>query len=121
MPAAGRAPARRDGWLNIGLYGSQPDLADDAPRTDEGVGIEWRRDFLYPLTQFGESRRGFCDAIMAYWRLVTPRLARTVRDAGGELYAWTVDDPAAIAKLESMGVTGIITNDPRLFAAATAA
>ena len=41
-----------------------------------------------------ELRRGFCDAIMAFHRLVTPRLARTVRDAGGELYAWTVDDAA---------------------------
>ena len=62
-----------------------------------------------------ELRSGFCDAIMAYWRLVTPRLARTVRAAGGELYAWTVDDAATIARLERMGVTGVITNDPRLF------
>lgn len=66
-----------------------------------------------------ELRSGFCDAIMAYWRLVTPRLARTVREAGGELYAWTVDDAAAIAKLDAMGVTGVITNDPRLFPTAT--
>jgi glycerophosphoryl diester phosphodiesterase len=62
-----------------------------------------------------ELRSGFCDAIMAYWRLVTPRLARTVRDAGGELYAWTVDDARVIERLTAMGVTGVITNDPRLF------
>ena len=52
---------------------------------------------------------------MAFPRLVTPRLARTVREAGGELYAWTVDSAADIAHLEAMGVTGVITNDPRLF------
>jgi glycerophosphoryl diester phosphodiesterase len=38
-----------------------------------------------------------------------------VRRAGGELYVWTVDDAATIRRFEAMGVTGIITNDPRLF------
>jgi glycerophosphoryl diester phosphodiesterase len=57
-----------------------------------------------------------CDALMANWRLVTPALARAVRAAGGELYAWTVDEPARIRQLERLGVTGVITNDPRLFA-----
>ena len=71
----------------------------------------------FPRRAGVELRSGFCDAIMAYWRLITPRLARTVRAAGGELYAWTVDDAATIAELETMGVTGVITNDPRLFPA----
>lgn len=60
-------------------------------------------------------RRGRCDALMAHWRLVTPRLARAVRTAGGELYVWTVDDPVALRALGGLGVTGVITNDPRLF------
>jgi glycerophosphoryl diester phosphodiesterase len=60
-------------------------------------------------------RRGRCDALMAHWRLVTPRLVRAVRRAGGELYVWTVDDPAWLRRLERLGVTGVITNDPRLF------
>jgi glycerophosphoryl diester phosphodiesterase len=59
---------------------------------------------------------GRCDALMAHWALVTPRLVRTVRSTGGELYAWTVDEPARIGRLERLGVTGVITNDPRLFA-----
>jgi glycerophosphoryl diester phosphodiesterase len=58
---------------------------------------------------------GRFDAIMAHWRLVTPALVRAVADGGGELYAWTVDDAAQIARLSAMGVDGIITNDPRLF------
>jgi len=37
--------------------------------------------------------------------------------AGGEIYVWTVDDAAEIRRLADQGVTGIITNDPRLFAA----
>jgi glycerophosphoryl diester phosphodiesterase len=52
---------------------------------------------------------------MAHWRLVTPRLLRRVREAGGELYVWTVDEPSRIRALEALGVTGVITNDPRLF------
>jgi glycerophosphoryl diester phosphodiesterase len=58
---------------------------------------------------------GRCDAIMAHWRLVSPRLVETVTDAGGELYVWTVDDAKRIRRLEDLGVTGVITNDPRLF------
>jgi glycerophosphoryl diester phosphodiesterase len=58
---------------------------------------------------------GRFDAIMAHWRLVTPVLVRAVADGGGELYVWTVDDAAQIARLSAMGVDGIITNDPRLF------
>jgi len=63
-------------------------------------------------------KAGRFDAIMAHWRVVTPRLVRAVADGGGELYVWTVDDARLIAKLTAMGVDGIITNDPRLFAAA---
>jgi glycerophosphoryl diester phosphodiesterase len=59
--------------------------------------------------------RGEIDAITAHWRLVTPRLAEAVRRAGGELYVWTVDEAPRIASLELMGVTGVISNDPRLF------
>src|SRR5436190_1818695 len=61
---------------------------------------------------------GRVDAIMSHWALVTPRLARVIEQAGGELYVWTVDDPTRIAELGAIGVTGIITNDPRLFATA---
>jgi glycerophosphoryl diester phosphodiesterase len=60
-------------------------------------------------------QEGRVDAIMAHWRVVTGRLVRAVREAGGELYVWTVDDAARIAKLTALGVDGIITNDPRLF------
>jgi glycerophosphoryl diester phosphodiesterase len=60
-------------------------------------------------------RRGEITALMAHWRLVTPRLVRALRDAGGELYVWTVDDADKIARFEALGVSGVISNDPRLF------
>lgn len=57
------------------------------------------------------------DAIMAHWRLITHSLVEAVKEAGGDLYVWTVDDARMIERLTAMGVDGIITNDPRLFAA----
>jgi glycerophosphoryl diester phosphodiesterase len=73
---------------------------------------------LLPLAAGRALRVGECDAIMAHWRLVTPTLLRTVMRAGGELYVWTVDDAQRIAALEHLGVTGVISNDPRLFGSA---
>jgi glycerophosphoryl diester phosphodiesterase len=46
---------------------------------------------------------------------------RAVREAGGELYAWTVDDAETIRRLERLGVSAVITNDPRLFGPRAAA
>jgi glycerophosphoryl diester phosphodiesterase len=60
-------------------------------------------------------RAGEVDAVMSHFSLVTPHFVRTVRHAGGELYVWTVDDAQRIRRFERMGVTGVITNDPRLF------
>lgn len=60
-------------------------------------------------------RAGEVDAIMSHFSLVTPHFVRTVRRAGGELYVWTVDDAERIRRFERMGVTGVTTNDPRLF------
>jgi glycerophosphoryl diester phosphodiesterase len=59
---------------------------------------------------------GRFDAIMAHWRVVTRPLLRAVREGGGQLFVWTVDDARMIERLTTMGVDGIITNDPRLFA-----
>jgi glycerophosphoryl diester phosphodiesterase len=71
-----------------------------------------------PRAAVAHLRAGRCDAVMAHWRLVTPRLVRAVHRAGGELYVWTVDDGARMRALEALGVSGIISNDPRLFAPA---
>lgn len=70
---------------------------------------------LLPRRALAGLRAGRFDAIMAHWRVVTPALVRSVREGGGELYVWTVDDAQRIAKLTALGVDGIITNDPRLF------
>jgi glycerophosphoryl diester phosphodiesterase len=77
------------------------------------VMMAWRE--VLPFRAAGAIRSRDCDALMAHWRLITPRLVRRVRQAGGELYVWTVDEQPRIRSLQALGVTGVITNDPRLF------
>jgi glycerophosphoryl diester phosphodiesterase len=75
----------------------------------------WRR--TVPRAIATAMRAGEIDAVMSHFSLVTPYFVETVRAAGGELYVWTVDDAAQIRRFEAMGVTGVISNDPRLFTA----
>jgi glycerophosphoryl diester phosphodiesterase len=73
----------------------------------------WRR--LLPRRAARAIRAGEIDALMANFHLVTPALVRSVLGAGGEIYVWTVDHGERIERLQRLGVTGVITNDPRLF------
>jgi glycerophosphoryl diester phosphodiesterase len=75
---------------------------------------------VLPGRAAGAMHEGRIDALMCHWALVSARLVSAIDEAGGELYVWTVDDAERIAKLERLGVTGIITNDPRLFGGAAA-
>ena len=61
-------------------------------------------------------RAGRIDAVMAHWILASRRLVERMRAEGGEVYVWTVDDPKRIERVASLGVDGLITNDPRLLA-----
>jgi glycerophosphoryl diester phosphodiesterase len=55
-------------------------------------------------------------AVWAYHPVITRRLVAAARAAGVELYAWTVDDLPRMQALTKLGVDGICTNDPLLFA-----
>jgi len=105
-------PQIRLGW-------SVPRLRRDPLRNPLVAGpalvlMHYMRQAL-PSVAAGRIRRGEIEALMVHWRLATPRMARAIRDAGGELYVWTVDDATRIARFERMGVSGVISNDPRLF------
>ena len=79
------------------------------------LGVRYVRRRL-PRVVHRHMQAGRCDALMAHWLMVTPALVEAVRHAGGELYVWTVDELPRIGNLQTLGVTGVITNDPRLFA-----
>lgn len=56
------------------------------------------------------------EAMWVYHPLVSARLARICRLSKVELIAWTVDDEKRMRKLVEAGVSGLCSNDPRLFA-----
>lgn len=104
-----------------------------------------RRGLTYPFDRRGVSQRRSAAPLVpvglaALRRLLPPRIGRMLGRAraetavlhhlvvsraavercharGASVLAWTVDDPAAMRRLAAQGVDGIITNDPRLFAA----
>jgi len=107
-------PRVRLGW-------SVPKLTRDpfrsrATRLPAFVALQGFR-FVLPWRAARAIRARRCEALMVHWRLVTPRLVRRVRRAGGEVYVWTVDELPRMRALNALGVTGVITNDPRLFGA----
>jgi glycerophosphoryl diester phosphodiesterase len=112
----------------VRLRGADPDVrvAWSVPRArrDYTSSILWAAPALAALRVMRRTlpkragaalREGLCDAVSAHWRLVSRALVAAVNDAGGELYVWTVDHAPRIRELEQLGVTGVITNDPRLF------
>lgn len=58
------------------------------------------------------------EAIWIHHALASPALVGAAHDAGCRLIAWTVDDARRMGELAAMGIDGICSNDPRLFAAA---
>jgi hypothetical protein len=58
---------------------------------------------------------------MAQHRLVDAALLEHVITGDGRLYAWTVNERAAIQSLRGLGVHGTATADPRLFTPVTLA
>jgi glycerophosphoryl diester phosphodiesterase len=58
------------------------------------------------------------DAVWAYHQIVTPKLVEAAEEAGVELIAWTVDELDRMTELLRIGVHGVCSNDPRLFAQA---
>jgi glycerophosphoryl diester phosphodiesterase len=92
------------------------------PRARTGVSVggriarlsrrwgDWRTQVLAGLA----ARRW--DALMAQHKLIDHELLGEVDARGARLYAWTVNERATIDGLRALGVHGIATADPRLFA-----
>lgn len=59
------------------------------------------------------------NSMWVYHPLVSARLARVTQEAGIELIAWTVDELRHMERLAAVGVSGLCSNDPRLFASLT--
>lgn len=77
------------------------------------ISRRWRDWRAHVLDGLADRR---WDALMAQHRLVDHALLEEVSARRGLLYAWTVNDRVVIDRLVGLGVHGITTGDPRLFA-----
>ena len=71
---------------------------------------DWRRRVLDGLA----ARRW--DGLMAQHRLIDAALVADVSARGARLYGWTLGDRRRIDALRELGVHGLVSGDPRLFA-----
>lgn len=90
-----------------------------------------RKPYLWPIVSLGLTsmrasvplrlprlaRRAGARAAMLQHRLVTASSVERLHSAGLPVLAWTVDEPAELARVVAAGVDGVITNDPRIFVA----
>jgi glycerophosphoryl diester phosphodiesterase len=63
--------------------------------------------------------RAGAHAATLHHSIASPAAIARAHELGAAVYVWTVDDPALAARLVRAGADGIITNDPRIFAALT--
>ena len=61
--------------------------------------------------------RAGASALMLQHAVVSRAAVERAHAAGAAVWAWTVDDPAELARLDAAGVDAVITNDPRIFEA----
>lgn len=62
--------------------------------------------------------RATASAAMLHHRVVSRAAVERAHGCGAAVFAWTVDDRAALRRMVAAGVDGVITNDPRIFLSA---
>ncbi len=72
-----------------------------------------------PLRIAGMLERSRASAAMLHHWVVSRAAVERAHARGAAVFAWTVDDRAALERVITAGVDGVITNDPRIFAGYT--
>ena len=74
---------------------------------------DWRAGVL-AATAIGDVARLEGDFVAVSASYANPHLVASTEAAGKDLYVWTVNDPLRMSAMISMGVDGIITDEPAL-------
>ncbi len=109
----GLAPGLRRGWTYPKVSRDWSSKRWAAPLVLAGLATLRRRA---PRLAAAELPRMGVEAMWVYHPVITPRLLSATRAAEVELIAWTVDELKTMRRLAEIGVDGICSNDPRLFA-----
>jgi glycerophosphoryl diester phosphodiesterase len=110
------------------LAGVEPRVARALTYPEDRLGISRRRPFslavrgglvaarrLLPRRIGTMVERAAAAVATLHYAVVTPAAIGACHDRDVAVWAWTVNDAAVAATLESWGVDGIITDDPRIF------
>lgn len=115
-------PSLRD----VATHGSALPLGFTYPEDRYGVS---RRPALRPAIRLGTLAlrraivtripamiaRAGASALMLQHAVVSAQAVERAHAAGAAVWAWTVDDPGELARLDAAGVDAVISNDPRIF------
>ena len=63
----------------------------------------------------GMIERAGASALMLHHAVVSAAAIERAHEAGAAVWAWTVDEPAELARLDAVGVDAVISNDPEIF------
>lgn len=98
--------------------GMQDDIATmslkyPAVQKMKSIRPDWRAGVL-AATAIGDLTGLEGDFVAVNAAMATPRLVRSVQEAGKDIYVWTVNDPLQMSAMASMGVDGLITDRPAM-------
>jgi glycerophosphoryl diester phosphodiesterase len=74
---------------------------------------EWTTGLL-AATAVGDLTRLEVDFLAVSQNIATPALIKRAQDSGKQVYVWTVNDALSLSRWMSMGVDGVITDEPAL-------
>jgi glycerophosphoryl diester phosphodiesterase len=69
---------------------------------------------LLSATAIGDLTRLDADFLAVNMGMATPAFVRHAQGNGKQLYVWTVNDPVSMSRMMSIGVDGIITDEPEM-------
>lgn len=78
---------------------------------------DWQTGLLTAV-KIGRLSTVDADFLAVQHKLATPMFLTTAHAAGKDVYVWTINDVAGMARMIGRGVDGIITDDPALARAA---
>jgi len=88
-------------------------LKQEGIRKVRSLRPEWKLGLL-AARAFGDLARVDADFLAVNLGMARPRFIRHAHAAGKKVFVWTVNDPVTMSRVLSLGVDGVITDEPAM-------